>query len=54
MPSMLRKRLTGKPVKLSGCYVSFDLLIELSGIERLEPSPEFRQLVGRKLFNGFF
>ena len=44
----------GKAVELAGCYVSLDLLIKLSTIERLEPSPEFRELVGGKLFDGLF
>ncbi len=45
--------LFGEPVELASLGVALDLLIEARGIERLEPVAEFRELVGRKLGNGF-
>jgi vacuolar-type H+-ATPase catalytic subunit A/Vma1 len=46
--------LFGEPVELTGLDVTFDLLIEARGIERLEPVAEFRELIGRQLGDGLF
>jgi hypothetical protein len=44
----------GQLIYLAGFGVTLDLLIELRGVELLEPIPELRKLVGRQLSNRFF
>jgi hypothetical protein len=45
--------LIGELVELAGLGVTFDLEIEAIGFERLEPSTEFRVLVGRQAGAAF-
>ena len=43
----------GKGIKFAGADTLFNRSVELLGVEGLEPGAKTRQLVRRKLFDGF-